>query len=337
MDSRGMDSGGMHLQAADGGADEPWRVPLVRNIVQLNPAADALGFAAAAIGRTARTLRLNELGRDVVTAELHAPSGTGLRPLLPLPIAYGRDIAALAAVLAQLRPARLMVAHRLRAVNLFGPLLRMAAADAVCLAEDVAATRADESDLIRAIAHADLAPFDPGLDLAALGLSGLRLFANAAGGAALATALAALDEAWQHRRRNPLCIYDVNDLALVSGFHDIEHDQFWRWCWTGPDTIATFLAPMHGGRRNLVTLFLFAAKRPVDARHLRILVNGRAAPARYYESELKIELELTGLAEAPFARFDLVQRETVPTEDHSRRLGFALHKLKIEVGTAGAS
>jgi hypothetical protein len=148
---------------------------------------------------------------------------------------------------------------------------------------------------------------------------------------ALIEAFATLDAARRRRLRERERVYDVEDFVPCSGLYANERDEWGRWAWTGPETIATFLAPMHGGERVRLTLFFFANKRPLDAENIRVLVDGRSFVSRYFPDEMKIEITVIGLGDAAFARFDLIQAVMVPTEDMSRRLGFALHKLKVEV------
>jgi hypothetical protein len=247
---------------------------------------------------------------------------------LPDGTALGQGDAALA-MLANLRSARVMIVHRADFPARLAALLAAAAPDAVCYGAGV--------DL--AAPPPGLAACDPGFDLRGCGLAtgtgpgagGLRFFANETGAVVLIEALAALDAARRRRLREREHVYDVEDFVACSGLYANERDEWGRWAWTGPETIATFLAPMHGGERVRLTLFFFANKRPLDAENIRVLVDGRSFVSRYFPDEMKIEITVMGLGDASFARFDLIQSVMVPTEDMSRRLGFALHKLKVEV------
>jgi hypothetical protein len=299
--------------------------PVIRNVVQINPEPDALGFAAAAFARGARLVRLRELGATRLTSQILAPSVPAMKIWLPDGTALGQGDAAAQAMLANLRPARVMIVHRAPSPARLAALLAASSPDALCLGPEAAL----------AAPPPGLAPCDPGLDLSGCGLGGLRFFANETGAVVLVEALAALDAARRRRLREREHVYDVEDFVACSGLYATERDAWGGWAWTGPETIATFLAPMHGGERVRLTLFFFANKRPLDAENIRVLVDGRSFVSRYFPDEMKIEITGLGLGlglgDAAFARFDLVQSVTVPTEDMSRRLGFALHKLKVEV------
>ena len=312
-----MDS--MPSPYASGGAR-----PRIRNVVQINAAADALGFAAAGFAAGARLLRLTELGPARLMAQMAPPAGTDMKIWLPdrTLLAHGADT--VAPMLENLRSIRLAILHRVDEVARLAALLAQLAPDAICVGPEVATAWTP--------AISGLAALDPGFDLSGCGLAGLRLFAGDAGAEALIAALLTLDGAWRRRLRAREHVYDVEDFVLCSGIYPNERDAWGRWAWTGPETIATFLAPMHGGDRVRLTLFFFANKRPLDAENIRVLVNGRSYVSRYFPEEMKIEIAVEGLGDASFARFDLLQSVMVPTEDHSRRLGFALHKLKVEVG-----
>jgi hypothetical protein len=289
--------------------------------VQINPEPDGLGFAAAAFARNARLLRLRELGAERLTAQILAPAVPAMKIWLPDAIALSRNGAEVPGMLANLKPARVVIVHRTDSLRRLAALLAASRPDALCLGPEV--------DL--AAPPPGLAPCDPGLDLRCCGLGGLRLFANETGAMALMEAFATLDAARRRRLREREHVYDVEDFVPCSGLYANERDEWGRWAWTGPETIATFLAPMHGGERVRLTLFFFANKRPLDAENIRVLVDGRSFVSRYFPDEMKIEITVMGLGDAAFARFDLIQSVMVPTEDMSRRLGFALHKLKVEV------
>ncbi|MCB8873630.1 hypothetical protein [Acidisoma silvae] len=297
---------------------------VIRNIVQINPTADALGFAAAGFAAEARVLRLSELGPDRLMVRMLPPAGTDIRIWLPDRTVLAQGPEAVMPLLDNLRSCRLAVVHRVDHPARVASLLDRMGADAICLSPQVSA--AWMPDLTRN----GLAACDLGFDIAACGLTGLRLFANEIGAAALTAGFLTLDGARRRRLRETERVYDVEDFVPCHGLYPNERDDWGRWAWTGPETIATFLAPMHGGARARLTLFFFANKRPLDAANLRVLVNGRSFPCRYVPDELKIEIAVEGLGDAAFARFDLLQAAMVPTEDHSRRLGFALHKLKVE-------
>jgi hypothetical protein len=297
------------------------RRPAIRNVVHFNPEPDALGYAAAIFAQSARLLRVRELG-DRLAARMIIPSVTDLRVWLPDTTALSRDGEGLSAILANLQPVKVVIAHRAESLPRLTRLIDRTDPDAVCLAAEIDA----------AYAPPWLGRFDPGFDLAGTGLAGLRSFANEAGAIALTDAFARLDAARRRRLREREQLYDVSDLVACSGLYAIERDERGRWAWTGPETTATFLAPMHGGARARLTLSFLGHQRPLDAHNLQLFLNGRTFPTRYFPGEMKVQVEVVGLAEASFARFDLVQAAMVPTADHSRRVGYAFHALKVEVG-----
>jgi hypothetical protein len=297
--------------------------PMIRNVLQINPAADALGFAAVGFAASARLVRLTELGPERLMAQILPPSGADMKIWLPDRMLLAQNPETLAPLLNNLRSTRLAILHRIESESRVAALLGHLRADAVCVAPEVPPAWTPGNGLTA---------LDPGFDLSGCGLAGSRLFANDAGAEALIAALLTLDSAWRRRLRARDHVYDVEDFVHCSGIYPSERDAWGRWAWTGPETIATFLAPMHGGVRVRLTLFFFANKRPLDAENIRVLVNGRSYVSRYFPDEMKIEITAEGLGDASFARFDLLQSVMVPTEDQSRRLGFALHKLKVEVG-----
>ncbi len=307
--------------------DRPDRLaqPQIRNVVQINPSADALGFAAAAFAASARLLRLTELGPERLMARMLPPVGADMKIWLPDRTILAPGAEAVAPLLENLRPCRLAILHHIDRAPRIASLLDRMNPDAICVAPAVAPGWAPDP------AGQSLPAFDIGIDLSGCGLAGLRIFANPDGAEALTAAFLTLDSARRRRMRLREHVYDVEDFVPCSGLYPNEHDSWSRWAWTGPETIATFLAPMHGGDRARLTVFFFANKRPLTADNLQVLVNGRSFVSQYYADEMKIEIMATGLGESSFARFDLLQSGMVPTEDHSRRLGFALHKLKVEV------
>ena len=291
----------------------------VRNLVSLNGAPNALGFAAAAFGLAAREIRIDELGPAYLTACSEAPGVPDMRVLLPRTIAFSPSEDGLSRYLTGLLGPRMLVAHSARSAGRLERLHRMVGFDAACLsaAIDVEAAR-------DALFPLTLLP-----ELGIPGLEGVRFFGNAMGLRSLDTALALIDAARRRRRRVRAHVYDVSELALSAGFYPVERDRAWAWAWTGPDSIATVLVPSHGEGRMMLTLFFFSTKFALDADHLRVLVGGVEARCAYFPDENKVEVA-ADCTDPLCTRVDLVQTEMVVTADHSRFIGLALHKVKLE-------
>ena len=164
----------------------------------------------------------------------------------------------------------------------------------------------------------------------ALQVNYLCLWANEAGKKSLCHALAMFDSSYRLRKRERVRVYDVDDLTLCEGFYPVESENGSKWAWTGSETMATLLIPSHGSGRLKITLFLFGAKIEVNSDTIDILVDGNACACEFVLHE-KIEVT-TGYVRAGCSqRLDIFQSRTISTSDGSRQIGFALHKVKVEI------
>ncbi len=309
--------------------------PQIRNLVELNPSADAARFVARSLAGDARCLTLTQLNGGCELAAVCAPPRLGLTTLLPRATSFmatssltstttlEESSPPLAALLSDLRPVRMLLAGETANPDHVEKVAALYHPDVVWLPGDL---RLDGL-------HASLqaAPYAPRVDTRAWGLGKTVLLANSAGAQALDTAFLAFDRTVRRRRNLRKIVHEVEDLVMDRGVAPVERDTFYSWAWTGPGTLASFLVPSNGASRLRLTVFFFGARTPVDADHIQLWVEGEKTTARHYQDELKIEADLPAPPAHCCLRVELRQARTVMTDDRSRQIGYALHKVAVEL------
>lgn len=302
-----------------------WRAQPIRNVIGFNLQPDGLGFVARALGRDARIIRIAELGPDACVVSVEMPSTSHLGVFLPKRVLFGCDPDWLEGFLATFKFPSILLVHRATSLNLIRTLVMHPAINAIGFGSECTGVPS-EIEL-----RAGMDAFNLDGDLAEMGLSDALFFADHRGHRELEYALASLDASIRRRRTRRNWVYDVSDFTLVAGIYPIEREREWSWAWTGPETLSTFLVPAHGGKTVRLTIFFFAAQHELTNENLKVLVDDQPAPCQYFPAGMKIELMVPASISQCFHRLDLLHREMVPTQDHSKHLGFALSKLKIEV------
>jgi hypothetical protein len=300
--------------------------------VLLNSSPSVMTFMARTIAKEARILRIRELGK-AKQIELSGPLGLEISSLLPKATIYLRpeDSPAsrsgrIAQLLEGLHSARMLLVDLPTAADSVQSVAEAFRPDIVWLS-------ADNHHALHATGSDDFAldTYRPKIESQGFGLERARIRANATGVRALDAALHALAVEAQRRRGQKKIVYDVNKLIFGAGMYKIERDDFYSWAWTGPGTTARVAIPAPPTPRFRVTLFFFAAMLPIAPEFIEAWIGDAKAPARYFQDEQKIEFELFESGAAPCVWIEIRQARTVPTEDHSRRIGYALHKVMVEL------
>jgi len=307
-----------------------WQDIELRNVLDVNFAPTNLGFLSAWLARRARSLRVRELGSGSAVVTVALPVTTPTRILLPTAAAFmqsaAKDDGRLEALFGDARATRLLVIHEARSADLVAHISRAYQPDIVCAD---ARQRLEFQSL-----HGEALAAQPNVVTPRArehwGLPALEFWANARGAATLHSSLALFDGFYQRRKHEATRVYDVKDLALCEGFHPVESESHNHWAWTGSDTVATLLIPSHGNARAKITLYLFGATIPIDADNIEVFVDDRPTQCQFFGSD-KIEITTGVLREGCAHRLDIVQSRTVATAEGSRQIGFALHKLRIDV------
>jgi hypothetical protein len=295
--------------------------------VLLNAAPSALTFMARTIATEARLVRIRDHGTAARQIDLSGPLGLELSSLLPKATNFLRSDGLhdtgndrIARLLRGLHSARMLLVDRPTDANSVQPLVDAFCPDIVWLSADNA-TRSEAFNL---------GAYRPKVEIPAL-LEQTRLLANSAGARAMDFALHAWAVETQRRRGQKKIVYDISKLIIGTGMYKIERDAFYSWAWTGPGTTARVAIPTPETPRFRVTLFFFAAALPIAPDMIETWVGDAKAPARYFQDQQKIEFDLLKTDDAPCVWIEIRQARTVPTEDHSRRIGVALHKVMVEL------
>jgi hypothetical protein len=288
---------------------------------------------ARTIAKNARILGIRDLGKAARQIELSAPLGLDISSLLPKATNFLRpeDSPAnggnrIAQLLQGLHSARMLLVDLPTAADSVQRLVESFRPDIVWLSADnlhsVHATGSDDFDLDT---------YRPKTESHGFGLERSRTLANSAGARALDGALHALAVETQRRRGQRKIVYDVHQLIFGAGLYKIERNDFYSWAWTGPGTTARLAIPKPAAPRFRVTLFFFAAALPIAQDTIEAWIGDAKAQVRYFQDEQKIEFDLFEPDDAPCIWLEIRQARTVTTEDHSRRIGVALHKVMVEL------
>jgi len=298
----------------------PAPAPALANVLELGRGALALHKFLLTIAADCRRLTIEPAG-DFIRVGVTVPGlqQVAVTPALAFARQDQRGLAALEAFVGDVNPARLMAVHDEPEVAIAQRLLPFFQPDLLIWPE----------------ARALPAGFERPAPLAHAGRFGLagHVLANRPGYAGLREALlvradAARRTALSQRTR----ITGVQHCAMVEGFWPTERNKFAAWAWTGPQRLATLLLPPAPPGPLRLTLFLYATKIALAPEQLRIFIDGRPVPARCYPQECKIEADILN---EPSERNNMVlrlqQSELGASDDGSRRIGVALHKVKSEL------
>lgn len=297
----------------------------IRNVILFNPSPDGWQFFCNTVAEQAQVIQIHELGSDHCTVMAGMQARSPLQIHLPLSEAFGSGGEWLDRFLGKLRSPCLLLASDAVAATRLRALCASPSVDMIGL-------RTDLADLVPDLeSETALRSHKIDMGLGALGLSEISFFSEPRRRDILDAATGSFAASAQRRLRQQSQIYNVSDLALISGIYPVETEGEWTWAWTGPERLSTFLAPAHGGQTTRYTLFFFANQLPLLDRTLQILIDGEPAAARYFPDENKVELMRARNNSRCFNRFDLLHSDLISSNDGSKRLGFALFKLKIEV------
>lgn len=300
-------------------------------MLDVNAIPGNLGFISAWLGRRSRLIQLRELGTATAVVKVTLPVATPTRVLLPSSTAFiqwrtEENDRALEAAFGSSRRTRMVVFHDVQSSRLLSEVDRWYAPDIVCIESHT--NLADDwfhGQQLRLCTTSATTR-----ELRNWGVPTLSVWANELGAASIRHSFAMFDTFHHRRKQESMRVYDIRDLILCEGFYPVESENGNNWAWTGSETVGTFLIPSHGSAKLRLTLFLFGATIPIDAENIDVLVDERRCQCTFVANE-KIELTTGYLREGCSHRVDILQRRTVATSDGSRRIGLALHKVKVDV------
>lgn len=123
---------------------------------------------------------------------------------------------------------------------------------------------------------------------------------------------------------------ELDKICLAHGFWPLEKHKIWQWAWTGPTNSSIFFIPVKSDMRQRLTLFFIATKVPIDGDNIAILIDGRSVKAAFYPDLMKVECTYSPPHKAFCSQVEIRIMCPVVVEDHSRRVGVALHKVGLE-------
>jgi len=304
-----------------------------RNIVHVNFMPDNLGFLASWLAKRARLVHVRELGSAAASVSINLPVVSPARVILPASASYMQwspdsSKNSLPVVIGYSLSPRMLVVQEVRSAGFLSEVCRVFRPDILALGSGIARGDTGYQDQ-------DLASTSDAVtrtELAEWGMHDAAFWANEVGARSLRHSLAMFDSYCRRRKKEAARVYDVGDLLLCDGFYPVESQNGNQWAWTGSETVATLLLPNHGSGRLKITLFLFGTKIPIGSETMQIFVNGDACACGFFLNE-KIEIVTGYLRPGCSHRVDIFQSRMTPTTDGSRQIGFALHKVKVEIAS----
>jgi hypothetical protein len=134
-------------------------------------------------------------------------------------------------------------------------------------------------------------------------------------------------------RMNSKCIELVTnftDIAAKDGFYENEYDGNYSWSWSGPTNSGCFYIPTTRISKNKITLYFLDTKVYLTSTDVNILIDGNPVHVKYFPEENKIEIYPDYCRNQIYYLVEIRYRQGKIVDDHSRRIGLAIHKVKIE-------
>jgi hypothetical protein len=305
------------------GVDHPPAARLastLANVLELGKTSLPLRQFLVTVAAGCRHLSVEQSG-DFMKVAVAVP---GLRHVvMPPGLTFARlddtGLLALQGFVKDCKPARLLAVHDAPHAALARQLLPAFAPDVLVWPLDTAPP-------------AGFAALPPPAHAARLGLAAHALLCRPRFGALRHALIVQADAAWRRAASRPSRVLEISELVLVEGCWPIERDRFSSWAWTGTQRLATLLLPPAPAGRLRVTMFFYATKIPIEPSTLRLFVNGRTGIARHFADEMKLETDIVNDDDNANALILRLQHGRLGTsDDGSRSLGVALHKIKYEL------
>ncbi len=180
----------------------------------------------------------------------------------------------------------------------------------------------------------DLAAAPDLVDMEILGLGSHSLLATAGATRMRDKLLISADGIRREAAGRNSTLYRVEEVEFVEGSWGIETHEGASWVWTGPQRATTMLVQPPPSSPWRLTIFFYAATVPISAEALGLQIGGRLVKPRYYPDEMKIECDIDDdYSHAPCLVVRLLHSRLTTTEDGSRIIGYAVHKIKCETLT----